>query len=210
MNEYQFRVGGRFFPAQPVQLSIDVGGKKHNGGTEAWIELQKALNCYGDRKLSSSCNTLKWAMNPYYTSPADAILSTAAILDINTNNNSYKVTLPEYDYSDSVLVWLMNGTALARSMLRDSGTPAAMSNRAGNIGSCCFACAIDLETSNGAEISGLNAEEQSDITFITRFSHPQSGTTQGFTNAVSCVWEIFTYVDAMIVLRENNLMELIV
>ena len=209
MNEYQFRIGGRYFPAQPVQLSIDVGGTKHNGGVEAWVELQKALNCYGDRKLTSASNTLKWAMNPYYSTSASDGLTTAEITDINGSNTTYKPTLPEYDYSDSVLVWLMNGTAISRNHLRDSGTQSDMIARAGNIGSCCFASSIDLETSNGAEISGLNAEEQSDITFITRFSHSQGGTT-GVGNQVPCIWEVYTYVDAMIVLRENNLMELIV
>lgn len=201
MNEYQFRIGGRYYPAQPVQLSLDVGGRKPNCGSEAWIELQKALNCYGDRKLSSSTNTLKWVMNPYYAVFASDVLQTSDVTDINGANATYKPTLPEYDYSDNVLVWLMNGSCVARSMLRDSASVNDVSNRAGNIGSCCFASAIDLETSNGAEISGLNAEEQSDITFITRFSDSQGAT-------VPTIWEVYTYVDAMIVLRENNLMEL--
>lgn len=33
-------------------------------------------------------------------------------------------------------------------------------NFGGNVGSNAYASAIDLETSNGVEISGLNAEEQ--------------------------------------------------
>jgi hypothetical protein len=65
----------------------------------------------------------------------------------------------------------------------------------GTLGSNCFAMAIDLETSNGMEISGLNAEEQSDISLIARYSAAQS---PGF------VFDVFTYIDSMIVLRENN------
>ena len=38
--------------------------------------------------------------------------------------------------------------------------PANGNSLAGNTGSANFAMAIDLETSNGVEISGLNAEEQ--------------------------------------------------
>jgi hypothetical protein len=55
--------------------------------------------------------------------------------------------------------------------------------------------AIDLETSNGGEISGLNAEEQSDITLIARWNTPQGS---------QFVYDIYTYIDSMIVLRENN------
>ena len=67
----------------------------------------------------------------------------------------------------------------------------------GDLGSGCFAMAIDLETSNGLEISGLNAEEQSDISLIARFSDMQSA---GF------LFNVFTYIDSMIVLRENNVL----
>jgi hypothetical protein len=63
-----------------------------------------------------------------------------------------------------------------------------------------FGMAIDLETSNGLEISGLNAEEQSDISLIARFSKAQS---EGF------IYDVFSYIDSMIVLRENNVLELI-
>ena len=188
-------------------MSIDVGGKVTNGACEAWVELQKALNCFGDRKLSPAVNTLKWAMNGYYPVANNLSLTTANVTDINGANATYKPTLPEYDYSDQLLVWLPNGSAIARSFLR-FGAANEMGNRAGNLGSCCYASAIDLETSSGAEISGLNAEEQSDISFIARWSHSQSsGGASGV--AVPCVFEVYTYVDAMIVLRENNVMELI-
>jgi len=66
---------------------------------------------------------------------------------------------------------------------------------AGNMGSGCFAMAIDLETSQGTEISGLNAEEQSDISLIARYSAFQQN---GF------IFDVYTYVDSMIVLKENN------
>ena len=71
---------------------------------------------------------------------------------------------------------------------------------AGNMGSGCFAMAIDLETSQGTEISGLNAEEQSDISLIARYSDMQAG---------SFIFDVYTYIDSMIVLRENNVLELI-
>jgi hypothetical protein len=57
-----------------------------------------------------------------------------------------------------------------------------------------------LETSNGVEISGLNAEEQSDISLQIYWK-----TSQGPTNVI----EVYSYYDAMWVLRENNVLELI-
>jgi ornithine carbamoyltransferase len=54
------------------------------------------------------------------------------------------------------------------------------------MGSQCFAMAIDLETSNGLEISGLNAEEQSDISLLARFSAAQGS---GFS------YDVFTYIE---------------
>jgi hypothetical protein len=70
----------------------------------------------------------------------------------------------------------------------------------GPMGPACYCAAIDLETSNGVEISGLNAEEQSDISFIGQWTGAQES---GYTLTV------FTYYDAMLILRENNVLELI-
>jgi hypothetical protein len=65
--------------------------------------------------------------------------------------------------------------------------------------------AIDLETSNGIEISGLNAEEQSDISLIANWTLPQVTGASQLPSAL----EVYSYYDAMIVLRENNVLELI-
>jgi hypothetical protein len=44
LQNYQFRIGGRYFPAAPVQCSANVGSAVTNGGAEAYVELSKALN----------------------------------------------------------------------------------------------------------------------------------------------------------------------
>ena len=72
-------------------------------------------------------------------------------------------------------------------------------------GSNCFGMAIDLETSNGMEISGLNAEEQSDIALLAQWASSQQ---TGLDDTASSI-EVYSYYDAMIVLRENNVLELI-
>jgi hypothetical protein len=187
LQEYQYRIGGRYFPASPVQNAVEVGGSISNGGAESWIELSKALNTLGDARLATPCNVLKWAIPPMSISwNADALTFT---------------TLPEFDYRYQVVRW-KNGSPIVygvEGFITDGLTPGGNAF-CGNQGSSCFAMAIDLETSNGGEISGLNAEEQSDITFMARCN-----TAQGS----QFVYDIYTYIDSMIVLRENNVLELI-
>lgn len=182
LQNYQYRIGGRYFPAAPVQLSTTVGGDVPNGGAEAWTELQKALNIVGDYRLSSSCNTLRWAV------PVDA----------NAAGTSSSGILPEHDYVHALTGYSVNGHPTY--VVQEVAAATTGSAAAGNVGSCAFAMAIDLETSNGIEISGLNAEEQSDIALIAQWKS---------TQAVSNVLEVYTYYDAMIILRENNVLELI-
>jgi len=50
------------------------------------------------------------------------------------------------------------------------------------------------------EISGLNAEEQSDISLLVNYGAAQQS---GY------VVEVYAYYDAMIILRENNVLDLV-
>lgn len=174
----------RYFPAAPVQTSNVIGGNIPNGGAEAFIELQKALNIVGDYRLQTAVNTNRWAI-PANTSPVTDIGGVA----VSQNELDYCTTIASFGpYGNPV-------TQLVTSPLLING-----SMFAGNQGSNCFAMSTSLETSNGIEISGLNAEEQSDIALIANW-----GAAQATTN----VFEVYTYYDAMIILRENNVLELI-
>lgn len=168
MSQYQWRIGGRYFPASPVQGGLGGSATVSNCGAEAFIELQKALNIVGDYKLSTSVNALRWAQ------PVTTLASLTADYVYNT----------QYYTSTGVLF----------------ETSAVVAPLSGTIGSACYCAAVDLETSNGVEISGLNAEEQSDISFIGQWTGAQAS---GYTLTV------FTYYDAMLILRENNVLELI-
>lgn len=174
MQQYQFRIGGRYFPAAPVQLSANVGSSICNGGAEAYVELEKLLNIVGDYRLSTNTTCLNWAI------PAITTSST--------------VIYPEYDYSYAIAGYSPVGVP---DYLKLEATTSCV---AGNAPSCMYACAINFETSNGIEISGLNAEEQSDISFNVMWS---SGQATGFSI------EVMSYVDVMWVLRPNNYLDLI-
>lgn len=169
-----------------------------NGAAEAWVELSKALNTLGDYRLSCPCNTLRWACN----------IAAGVSGFASTNPNGVADTLPEHDFKYSVAQFGAGGMPILRDVMEAGtgvtagtliGSPTANAF-AGNLGSGCFAMAIDLETSQGTEISGLNAEEQSDISLIARYSKAQQN---GF------IFDVYTYIDSMIVLKENNVIELI-
>ncbi len=190
MQSYQYRIGARYFPASPVQLATSVGAKSSNGGAEAFIELQKALNCVGDYRLSTSSNPLRWGLS----SAVGDITLTGDLRDADQRTN-----LSEMDYDTSITHFdNTNGRPLHRQITRSH--PNTGYTFCGNTGSSCFVSAIDLETSSGVEISGLNAEEQSDISFIA---------TWGGSQRTDFVFEVYTYVDQMIILKENNMLEVI-
>lgn len=185
LQNYQFRIGGRYFPAAPVQCSANVGSGISNGGAEAFVELQKALNVVGDYRLSTNVNTARWGLQ-----------------------NSVGV-LQEFDYMTSLKSIGANGVTTVNVV------ESKFNSFSGTLASQCFAMAIDLETSNGVEISGLNAEEQSDIALIANWKQPQvTGVAHNLggipiVGNVPTALEVYSYYDAMIVLRENNVLELI-
>jgi hypothetical protein len=122
IDEFQWRIGGRYFPSQPVKCT--------NGGAEALIELQKALNVLGDYSIGTAVKFGNW----------------------------YK----------------------SRSV---------------------FVIAGEFESTNGMEMSGINAEELADLALILR-----TNTTAFDTDQIAYT---FIYYDAMIIIRPNNVVELV-
>jgi hypothetical protein len=186
----------RYFPAAPVQCSTSVGGGYTNGGAEAWVELAKATNTLGDFRLSIPTNASNWAVGKYvYDDPTSASI----------------IYLPEYDGRYAITSFNKQGAATAVEVEAPVFSSAVGTTIANNFyggralsgaASCAFAMAQSLETSNGMEISGLNAEEQSDITLTSRWTKAQGDSP--LTNMV-----FFVYYDAMLVLYENNVLQLI-
>lgn len=159
VQQYQFRIGGKYYPAQPVQCGV---GDISNGAAEAYAELQKALNIVGDYRLSTGQNPFRWAR-------------------MVTNNDGSA----RYGFS-SPFDWPTNQTT--------TSTSSAL------WGPSSFAIGLDLETSAGAEVSGLNGEEQNDLSLMITYNKTQSP---------QCGHLVYVYYDALLVLRENNLVELI-
>lgn len=176
LNYYQYRIGGRYFPAAPVICSnyqtSTASNAISNGAPEAYVELQKALNILGDYRLSTATNTATWG------TPYKAILTANKPSSLQESDGTYTTRVDANNF-------VMEMVALGNASTKGNG---------------CFCMAINLETSNGAEISGLNAEEQSDISLMCQWSSAP---------ARSMVVESYVLFDSMIILRPNNVLELI-
>ena len=178
MTDYWWRIGNRYFPSSPVICATANATGTFAQGAEPYVELEKALQVVGDYRLSTAVNKTRWAM------PFDA-------------NGT------ESDYQHYITDYLADGRPVyAAAPALNQGPLGASAN-----GPACFAAAISLEASNGLEISGLNAEEQSDISFIAHYASA-TGTASG-NQAAGFLMRVYTYFDKMIILRENNMMQLI-
>ncbi len=89
------------------------------------------MNIVGDYRLSTSTNTLRWAVTNV----------------VGTYGGTATVNQTEADYG----AYQLKNTAGINTY------QVVAQPWAGNVGSACFTMSIDLETSNGIEISGLNA-----------------------------------------------------
>lgn len=181
--DYQYRIGDRYYPGRPVQFT-GIGGNVSNGGAEGYMELQKAMNTMGDYRLSPPVNSNRWAMP-------------VATANITLTGSSIATPYNELDYTCNVATWV-NGCPTYVDITKTGTTTGNC--YAGNLGSNCFTMAMNLETSNGVEISGLNAEQQSDISLVANWS---SGQQSAF------IFEVFTYYDALLILRSGNNMDLV-
>jgi hypothetical protein len=183
MVSYQYRIGGKYFPAAPVQgTTSNSGSLVSNGGSEAYNELAKALNIVGDARLSSNVNTQNWAMPP----------STGAL--------NYGLATPynELDYATDLLGFSTTGQPFySKTAIPDDDNGNTFF---GTMPSSAYCMAIDLETSNGLEVSGLNAEEQSDISLQISYLAPQHG---------SFILSTYVHFDAILMLSPNNVAALI-
>lgn len=138
----------------------------------------------GDYRLSTGVNCLRWALRPL------------AVAVTNPTAGGFSSVLNEFDYCQGVILNSDSPTVTSSQVVaQETGVPSV-----GGLGSACYASAISLESTNGMEISGLNAEEQSDISFLANWSGAQ---------ASNFALEVYSYYDAMIILRENNVIELI-
>lgn len=195
LAEFQFRVGTKVYPTNPIQCKL-ASENRTNGGGEAYTSLAKALNMLGDQRLSTTSDIINWAGD-------NGFVSGGAIQQYQSN----KYLLNEYDGKYSVQSHDKDGRVSlfeceSPTYILASTKSASHNGRcfAGNWTSAQFVMAIGFETSNGLEVSGLNAQEQSDIHITMKWTDAQA---TGFQ------FNVWTYYDAMIILMERNVIQLV-
>ena len=148
LQTYQYRVGGRYFPGAPVECSPS-GSARSNGAAEAFSELEKALGTMGDARLSRPVCALTWGLQ-------------SGVPGTDLTELNFASGFHEYDYKYDLAKFGTNGvpTLVEQECKMDVLGSASYSTFCGTIPSQAFAMAINLETTNGSEVSGLNAEEQ--------------------------------------------------
>jgi hypothetical protein len=207
---YQYKVGTAFYPAQPVYCCQTTNEGRTNGGSEAYTHLQKAFNMMGDSRLSTTADILNWTSpaGKFYTGADAAKHKYTTVADtVHTSYNKYDILLNEYDGK-----WSATNDEDGRAILfecESSGVQDTLDTRtaryggrafAGNWTSAQFVMAMSFDTSNGIEISGINALQQSDINLTVKWNKPQrSGMT----------FHAWTYYDSMLLLLENNVVQTI-
>ena len=146
VKEFQWRVGGRYFPSQPVKCDL--------GGAEAYMELLKALNVVGDYSTGNNIDYQKWSCTTDKN-------FTGKLAAFNSNGKPYH-------------------------------------------GGTKFIMATEFESSNGFEISGINAEEQSDVALMFQADGPAT-----WPVGISRKVDVFVYYDCMLIVRPGNHVDLI-
>jgi hypothetical protein len=197
---YQYKVGTAFYPAQPVYCCQANQEGRTNGGSEAYSHLQRAFNMMGDSRLSTTADIINWTspIGKLYNGAAPMALATDAKYDIllNEYDGKYSVT---NDEDDRAILFETESSSIIDAttarLARYGGR-----GYAGNWTSAQFVMAMSFDTSNGIEISGINALQQSDIHLTIKWKAPQrSGMTI----------HAWTYYDSMLLLLENNVVQTI-
>lgn len=185
LDSYQFRIGNSYYPSSPVVNTTQSGYR--TGSVEPYQEFMKVLKNYSDQ--SPGLNNWRW---------------------------NFPAARHVYVYGTTPVGWATicgaNDKKVAFAPAANSPTSGLMDATWSNIalnaelttgqGSSIFCFAIDLESSNGAEISGLNAEEQSDITLNIKWN---GSIPSGLLELVA-----YCNIDQALLIKDNNRVEHII
>jgi len=224
--EYQWRIGSRYFPAQPVEVhtstvtegtaqtasasvsltsaaSVTGSAPAHCEGMEALLEAEKAFNVLGAYQTGCQFKANQWAnlaqqTFPFITSDGDSGITNANLLRGNCDRRSDQRLGLASRGGNRLNANNAANFATLQAAVRDSVDPLQSGNN-------FFIMAADLETSNGLEMSGINCEEQSDIYLQMRFDTPQSSSYSSPTTGL----HIYVNYDALLIIKENNVVNLI-
>jgi hypothetical protein len=194
ITSFQWRVGGRYFPAQPVEVHTSLQYNDGPEGVEALFELQKALDIVGAYQTGTLFNAQNWCNSFQQHFGRNALLN-ASLRNYSAMNRD---TIGPYKIgTQSEGATTANG--LASGCLLDLADHLDCAQAGGPF----FIMAADFETSNGLEISGINAEEQSDILLQIKNDAPSQ------VSNYNVQLNVFVCYDALMIIKPNNVVDLI-
>jgi len=199
ISSYQWRVGGRYFPAQPVEVHSMGVVNNTPEGQEALFELQKALDIVGAYQTGSLFSSQSWCNLYQQQMSFNETEATNAGLARNIFSGNRDLVDPYRAGFFQVGSGNVDAsTASAASVYHQNNVYDRLD--ASQAGGSFFCIAMDFETSNGLEISGINAEEQSDLQLQIK--------NDGSPNNVQL--NVFINVDGIIIIKEANVADILI
>ena len=200
MKQYQWRVGGKYFPAQPVVTTGMAG--------EAFVELLKALNMMGAYEAGCQIHTMLYGSPVHNLVENEGDLYSSSTFDFNT------FILAQNDAATISTFLLSNLYEWRGHIDHQNGkhypwVAFATGNRPKEIagGACSsFMIGASFESQTGLSISGINGEEQNEIALkLTHNNNAVNAALAGGGNTLT----VFTYFDALMVVRPGNVVNTI-
>jgi hypothetical protein len=180
ITEYIWRVGGKYFPSQSVVT--------RGAAIESFVELQKALNLLGNYEAGCQIHPELYGsfgsgsgVDDYYHGPTPSTTNWAL-----AKPYTYLGGI-DHPYGKHI-PWKQFGNTADDF----KGGAASM-----------FCIGTSFEATPGREISGINGEEQNEL--LLRLTRSAVGNSLTENNTLY----VFTYYDAMMVIRPNNVVDLI-
>lgn len=211
VTSYQFRIGGAYYPAQEVQVHTPNLLVDRNEGQEALFELQKALDTVGAYQTGTGFTNLTWC-NSFQQSARNIAGGGGGAIVPNLFSHNRDMSEPckagvHSRYTSDVATTQVAANAITLAQIESANIGQHLDRRTGyQQSNPCAVFAVDLETSNGMEIAGINAEEQSDILLSMKFD-PVSGTPGGSAAISQVQLNVYTSFDMLLVFRPNNQVE---
>lgn len=234
LQNYQWRIGGRYYPSQPVQChgassatQNNINQGYHTPAVEAWVELQKVFDnldmkaaIFGDTSHYISSTEL-WTPGSDGSRVVEGLATNTTVplaAGVQPAGCTMGATFIGLNHVDTFSegMPLINSTGGNENV--DTVTVTASDSVFSNpIKATKFIMAGDFVSDRGDTISGINVEEQSDLMLQLVFNGtiaPNAAYKQGngagmASTTLSRVVRIFVWYDYLLLLTASNTLTLI-
>ncbi len=234
LQSYQWRVGGRYYPSQPVQCHGTSSGARndinqgyHTPAVEAWAELQKVFDnldmkaaVFGDSSyyISATPQFVLGSDGAEFVATDGTTINTVGTIPANCFVGNQFIGLNNLDtFSDGMPVVYVAGSEPVDTETITASNATLTPDPNAATRATKFIMAGDFVSDRGDTISGINIEEQSDLMLQLVFNgtippgsqYRQSSGAASATGTLSRICRIFVWYDYLLLLTANNTLTLI-